>query len=331
MTLWWMNIVYGIPTLALFYFARSTASHWDSLFLVYGLCFFMLPKISPLNFIFGLSGAAVLSFIYIYISAYRLPFQEWLLSNVLLIVLISLFCYMSYSSEKISRERWLLKDILKQERINFRIISSSIQDDLSRTVNDERSFPLDVHYISQQSSNTISTMTPHNQFYYYVSTQQRNALHYASQTLKKVLGKKFPQFLNKNKDKSEDSLEHSAITEVPYIDNSNNIINNDIINTTSNNMIINNDNNNDDEYIESLKNHHFNSNHYKQPNNMKIRLELFYKGMFAWCLCYAMGYAFDIEEVNKSAAFALLMHSMGFSAFLMVFTGIKSKNIFKYY
>jgi hypothetical protein len=61
------------------------------------------------------------------------------------------------------------------------------------------------------------------------------------------------------------------------------------------------------------------------------RIELFFKGIAGWALCYGMGYTFDLvsspqgvkhsSEVNSSAAFALLMHSMGFSVFLMSFTG----------
>jgi hypothetical protein len=61
------------------------------------------------------------------------------------------------------------------------------------------------------------------------------------------------------------------------------------------------------------------------------RFVLFFKGIVAWALCYAFGYSFDFialpvsaghtREVNSSVAFALLMHSMGFSIFLLYFTG----------
>jgi hypothetical protein len=56
----------------------------------------------------------------------------------------------------------------------------------------------------------------------------------------------------------------------------------------------------------------------KKENDKQMML--FFRGLGAWALCYVMGYAFDIEEVNTSAAFALLMHSMGFSIFLVVLT-----------
>ena len=144
MGVFWVNMFYGFPSLAIFYMARPTASVFDSLFLVYGLCFFILPKISPLNFIFGFSGALLYTFLFIYISAFRLSLQQWLLSNTFLMIIVSLFCYISYSAERVSRERWLLRERLKRERINLRLVASSIQDDLRRAANDERNYPLDV-------------------------------------------------------------------------------------------------------------------------------------------------------------------------------------------
>lgn len=143
-TVFWINMCYGLPSLAIFYLARPSASVFDSLFLVYGLCFCILPKVSPLNFIYGFSGALLYTFLFIYISAFRLTLQQWLLSNTFLMIIVSLFCYISYSAERISRERWLLRERLKRERINLRIVASSIQDDLTRAANDERNYPLDV-------------------------------------------------------------------------------------------------------------------------------------------------------------------------------------------
>ncbi len=39
------NLFYGVTTLFLYYHSRATPSHLDSLYLVYGLAFFMLPKV----------------------------------------------------------------------------------------------------------------------------------------------------------------------------------------------------------------------------------------------------------------------------------------------
>jgi len=98
-----MSIIYGVPSLAIYYLGREQLSHWVSLYLVYGLCILMLPKISPLNFIWGFYGSALFTSLFIYISAFRLAFQEWLLSSVLLLVIVVMFMYISYSAEKSSR------------------------------------------------------------------------------------------------------------------------------------------------------------------------------------------------------------------------------------
>ena len=147
MTIFWVNICYGLPTLAIFYLSRKYSTHWDSLYIVYGLCFFMLPKISPLNFIYGFSGAALFTLLFIYISAFRLRFQAWVLSNTILLILVVLFMYISYSSEKSSRERWLLRERLNRENINLQMVASSIEDDLKKTAN--KDFALEI--IPQQS------------------------------------------------------------------------------------------------------------------------------------------------------------------------------------
>ena len=114
MTIFWANVCYGLPTLAIYYLTRKDLSHWDSLYIVYGLSFFMLPKISPLNFIFGFAGAVLFTLLFIYISAFRLSLHEWLLSNTILLPVTILFMYVSYSSEKSSRERWVLRERLRR-------------------------------------------------------------------------------------------------------------------------------------------------------------------------------------------------------------------------
>ena len=130
------NICYGLPTLAIYYLTRRDPSVWDCLYIVYGLSFFMLPKISPLNFIYGTSilmihfpckknrrkqlsfcnstkqyltisiqfvlfvagfaGAVLFTLLFIYISAFQLSLNEWLLSNTILLPVTSLFMYISY-------------------------------------------------------------------------------------------------------------------------------------------------------------------------------------------------------------------------------------------
>ena len=205
------------------------------------MCFFILPKISPLNFMFAFLGASLFVLSYIFLTAFRLSLQQWILSNCLLLIVVVLFCYDSYSSERLSRERWLLRDRLQRERINLNIVASSIQDDLSKS--------------SEQGSLSI-------------------------------MGKA--------------NISPAVFSSMRAGRNIN-------MNTSSGRVS-------------------------SSPEEAQSRLfVLFFKGLIAWALCYAFGYSFDFislplsslhpREVNSSAAFALMMHSMGFSIFLLYFTG----------
>ena len=256
MMIMWCNVLYGIPSLALFYWGRTKPSHWDSLFMIYGMCFFMLPKMSPLNFIYGFAGASMFSILYMYISSFNLSFQQWLLSSTFLLVVVTLFSYISYSSERVSRERWILRQRLQRERINLRIVASSIQDDMKRA-NEEVLFPI----YGNQTDTQEKTLK-------LLSTKGGGVQHDKS-------GKNIEEY------KDHDHMSASDIKSI-----------------------------------------------------QEKRIVLFFKGLAAWALCYGMGYTFDLvssksqaiikineSEINSSAAFALLMHSMGFSVFLMYFTG----------
>jgi uncharacterized membrane protein YgcG len=134
--LFWAQIFYGGPSIAIYCWTRTKSSQWDFLFLVYGLCFFTLPKMSPLNFIYAFSGAGMFSFLFIYISAFNLSLSEWILSSTYLLVIVVLFMYISYSSERSSRERWLLRQRLHREHIDLKIVVSSIEEDMSKAIED---------------------------------------------------------------------------------------------------------------------------------------------------------------------------------------------------
>ena len=237
MNIFWVNLAYALPSIAIYYLTREKLSHWDSLYIVYGLSFFMLPKISPLNFIFGLAGSTVLTCVFIYISAFRLSLNEWLLSNTLLLIIFFLFMYVSYSFEKSSRERWLLRERLKRENINLDVVASSIHDDFKKTANNKSAFPLD----------EIQRQTYAQQIHYGEDGQER-------------------------------------------------VVDDDKLSKTN-----------------------------RQSMNQ------FFKGLGAWALLLLMGNAFEMmykpiasiqgHEVDSSATSALLMHSTGFSVFLLYFTG----------
>lgn len=276
MTVFIANLLYGIPTLALYFLSRRVHSHWDSLFLIYGLAFFMLPKLSPLNFIYGVSGSAFLSLMYTYLSAFRLSLSEWLLSNFLLGIIFILMGYLSYSTEKASRERWLLKERLQREKISVKLVASSIQDDLRRAANEER-----------------------------LRTSQRMAeLGTIKDEMKSVatnLALRAPGFMRRGVS-AENVAPSSALK--------------DEDNTAR-------DTGEDD-----------GKNSDKQKSiDLKKNLALFFKGLMAWGIIVLLSYTFDMvsrshdfdadskSEANSSAAFALLMHTSGFSVFLLYFTG----------
>src|SRR5690242_6504290 len=95
-----INVTYGACTLIIFYLQRRSLTQWDVLFPVYGLSFFTLPKLQPLDFFYGCLGSCLFSMGYLYISLYRLTGSEWLLSTIYLLFPIGMFNYVSYASEK---------------------------------------------------------------------------------------------------------------------------------------------------------------------------------------------------------------------------------------
>lgn len=129
--LFYVQLLYGGLSLFLHFLGREQVGSWDFLIVVYGLCFFMLPKISPLNFIHSFMGSSILSLGYIYLSSFWLNMEQWILSTIYLFIISVLFMYISYSSEKSSRERWLLRQRLNREHIDLQMVASSIQGDMA--------------------------------------------------------------------------------------------------------------------------------------------------------------------------------------------------------
>mmetsp|Transcript_38049 Transcript_38049/g.48522 ORF Transcript_38049/g.48522 Transcript_38049/m.48522 type:complete len:735 (+) Transcript_38049:198-2402(+) len=130
---WFLFVVvfaYGMMTVFVFLIHRSHPCQWDSLFLVYGLVFVMLPKISPLDFVFGLTLALIYTVVFLTISAGRLSLGEWALSSSYLLVVLMLFGYLAYTSERSSRERWLLRQRLQREHITLQLLPTSLSQDI---------------------------------------------------------------------------------------------------------------------------------------------------------------------------------------------------------
>ena len=282
MSVYISNLLYGIPTLACHFLSRVSNSHWDSLYLIYGLAFFMLPKMSPLNFIYAASGSLILVLLYSYFSAFRLGLEEWVLSNILLGIIYVLMAYISYSSEKASRERFLLKERLHKEKISLKLVASSIQDDLQRAAHEER----------------IKSMIRYNE----LSNMKDQLGNMTKSTLNAMPQLPFMKYKDSpGSDKDERSHE---------------------------------DRDKDDSYLSSQER---DAKKAQANAELKKNLGLFFKGLLAWGIVVGTAYTFDIisipldvqsaepskqrGEANTSAAFALLMHTFGFSVFLLYFTG----------
>lgn len=160
--LFYVQLLYGGLSLFLHFLGRDRVGTWDFLILVYGLCFFMLPKISPLNFIHSFMGSSILSIGFIYISAFWLDLDQWILSTIFLLVISVAFMYIAYSSEKSSRERWLLRQRLNREHIDLQMVASSIQGDLTaaaRYRSDRQGGPRPAPRVSNSSSTREKSQT----------------------------------------------------------------------------------------------------------------------------------------------------------------------------
>jgi hypothetical protein len=260
MMLFYVQLLYGGLSLFLHFLGREHVGTWDFLILVYGLCFFTLPKISPLDFIHSFMGSSILSIGFIYLSAFWLDMEQWVLSTIFLLVISLLFMYIAYSSEKSSRERWLLRQRLNREHIDLQLVASSIQGDMAAAARYRHT----AHGMgggtgginsSRGSASSHSTGTP--------ISRDGGGTHTHTST-----GTTAASSMGRT----------SAQTQTERMNN-------------------------------------------------------FFKGLAAWAICMSMGYAFqmlgadvdpDLPEMkprSNSKAFALLMHTMGFSIFLLYYTG----------
>ncbi len=299
-TLYLVNITYSIPTLLLFCGNRQKASHWDSLYLSYGLAFFLLPKMSPLKFSYATAGSLILILVFIYTSAFRLDFQEWMLSNVLVLSIFLLMCYTSYSTERATRERWLLKERLEKEKISLRLVAGSIKDDLRRAAHEEQ---------IQRNLRKLELMNVSKG----LQDGVRHNLEIARNSFLAIRGGGLM---------STPSLFGSAAP--------------------------------DDVPAQGVDANSNGTTDSKTKEDLKKNLALFLKGLMAWGTVVLLSYTFDIAsrtghsdigdsvhhsivpsttghatmsadtasgEVHTSMAFVLMMHTFGFSVFLLYFTG----------
>ena len=112
------TVLYAIPTIFVHALPRSELSINSALFLVYGLGFYIVPKMSPLRFLHSSLGSIGVVMFYFWLAIFLKPpsnSMETLISILLTLPPLFLFNYSSYASERASRERYLLNYILKKE------------------------------------------------------------------------------------------------------------------------------------------------------------------------------------------------------------------------
>ena len=127
----WCLSSYGLVTVALHMHHKPRLSQWDALFVQYGIAFYTLPKISPLQcvhesrspwhsvrcnssccphcrYLQGLLGSGIItaSFLAWIVFVKPVGMAELLLSVFILVPSLYLFNHLAYAMEKAARERY---------------------------------------------------------------------------------------------------------------------------------------------------------------------------------------------------------------------------------
>ncbi|ETW00082.1 hypothetical protein, variant [Aphanomyces invadans] len=119
-----LALCHGIPTLLLFTLQHTVLHQWDALFVVFGLSFYTIPKVTPLGFVHSMLGSAITVVIYFAIAVFCRPPPnkvEVVLSFLYCAPVIWIFNTISYYSEYSSRERFILRQRLSTERISLAV------------------------------------------------------------------------------------------------------------------------------------------------------------------------------------------------------------------
>ncbi|KAF0691535.1 Aste57867_17266 [Aphanomyces stellatus] len=119
-----LALCHGIPTLLLFVLQRDVLHQWDALFVVFGLSFYTIPKVTPLGFVHSMIGSALTMVLYFTTALFVRPPP-----NKIELVLAFLYCgpviwifnTVSYYSEYSYRERFILRKRLTNERISLAV------------------------------------------------------------------------------------------------------------------------------------------------------------------------------------------------------------------
>ncbi|KAH9116279.1 hypothetical protein LEN26_009520 [Aphanomyces euteiches] len=119
-----LALCHGIPTLLLFTLQREVLHQWDALFVVFGLSFFTIPKVTPLGFVYSMIGSAITLVIYFSIALFVRPPPnkiEVVLAFLYCAPVIWIFNTIAYYSEYSYRERFVLRKRLTNERISLAV------------------------------------------------------------------------------------------------------------------------------------------------------------------------------------------------------------------
>ncbi|TMW65087.1 hypothetical protein Poli38472_009254 [Pythium oligandrum] len=133
----------GIPTLLLYALQRPSLHQWDALFVVFGLSFYTIPKITPLGFVASLLGSWATALLYAALSVLVRPPPhsiESLLGFLYCAPAIGIFNTISYFSEYNSRERFVLRRRLRSESITLAVSRTSTLPPAVTTEHTDRFF-----------------------------------------------------------------------------------------------------------------------------------------------------------------------------------------------
>ncbi|EQC32584.1 hypothetical protein, variant [Saprolegnia diclina VS20] len=125
----------GLSTLLMYALQRSVLHQWDVLFVLFGLSFYTIPKVTPLGFVHTAIGSWTTAVVYFYVAVFLRPSTlqlETVLSFFYCAPVIWIFNTISYYSEYNARERFVLRKRLNSERISLAVSRTLLEANKTR-------------------------------------------------------------------------------------------------------------------------------------------------------------------------------------------------------
>ncbi|TYZ59964.1 hypothetical protein PybrP1_002441 [[Pythium] brassicae (nom. inval.)] len=119
-----VSVCNGVPSLLIYALQRPSLHQWDALFVIFGLSFYTIPKITPLGFIASTGGSWATAALYAALSfVVRPPARraEAVLGFLYCAPVVGIFNTIAYYSEYNSRERFVLRRRLSSESITLAV------------------------------------------------------------------------------------------------------------------------------------------------------------------------------------------------------------------